>query len=352
MATQNGAASPTRIESSVGVRLLVYYVLLGVVSWLLFRLAAGNESGILAAALREVTGGVALQGGAFFGSPPPAPATPEDPWALAAAAALATTTALVLTLPVSWVYVFTRQKKGFQQSLVHTLVLLPVIVAAVVVLVKHSVALAFSLAGVVAAVRFRNALDDSKDAAFLFLVVGIGLASGVHLAVAIVLSVVFNIVVLGLWVTDYGAMPPPLEGTVAERRMQRALSHASRTGTFVARLDDEVLKSLAPQQLEALAERALRRRKRNAPDLDEAQQPQFERLLRVRTRDAALAREVVDPILTERVARWRFGGVVHEDDGSHVVEYAFDLRPPATHTELLAELAQKGETHGLTADVR
>jgi hypothetical protein len=351
MATQNGAATSSSIrpEQSVALRLVAYYALLAGAAWLLFRLAAADAGGVLAAALREVTGGVALPGGADFGAPPTDVAT--DPWALAAAAALATTMALALALPVSWVYVFTRQKKGFQQSLVHTLVLLPVIVAAVVVLVKHSLALAFSLAGVVAAVRFRNALDDSKDAAYLFLAVGLGLAAGVHVAVAIVLSVVFNLVVLGLWVTDYGAMPAPLEGSVAERRMQRALAHASRTGTFVARLDDEVLKALAPQQLEALADRAWRRRKRNAPDMEE-EQPPFARLLRVRTRDPALAREVVDPVLAARAARWRFGGVVHEADGTHVVEYALDLRDPATKEELLAELAEKGGAHGLTADVR
>jgi len=352
MATQNGTASPTpiRLDQSIALRLVAYYALLAVGAWLLLRAAAGDDAGMLAAALREVTGGVDLPRGEL-GVPTGGASSDGGSWPLAAAAALATTTAFALALPVSWVYVLTRQKKGFQQSLVHTLVLLPVIVAGVVVLVKHSLALAFSLAGVVAAVRFRNALDDSKDAAYLFLAVGIGLAAGVHVAVAVVLSVVFNVVILGLWLSDYGAMPAPLEGSVAERRMQRALAHASRTGTFVARLDDEVLKSLAPQQLEALAERAWRRRKRNAPDMEE-ERPPFARLLRVRTRDPALAREVVDPVLAARAARWRFGGVVHEEDGTHVVEYALDLREPATHHELLAELAEKGGPHGLTADVR
>ena len=352
MATQNGTASSLRLEQSVVVRLVAYYALLAVAAWGLVRAARDDGTGILAGALREVTGGVELPGVRDFGAGPGATPIGTDSWSLAAAAALATTTALALALPVSWVYVFTRQKKGFQQSLVHTLVLLPVIVAAVVVLVKHSLALAFSLAGVVAAVRFRNALDDSKDAAFLFLAVGIGLAAGVHVAVAVVLSMVFIVVVLGLWVSDFGAMPAPLEGSAAERRMQRALTHASRTGTFVARLDDEVLKSLAPQQLEALAERAWRRRKRNAPDFDPEERPPFGQLLRVRTTEPAVAREVVDPILAERGARWRFSGVVHEPDGVHVVEYVLDLPDPAGRTSLLAELTAKGEPRGLACDVR
>ena len=76
--------------------------------------------------------------------------------------ALALTTALcmigpfLLMLPVTWVYILTRQKKGFRQSVVQTLIILPIVVAGVVLLVKNSMALAFSLGGIVAAVSFRN----------------------------------------------------------------------------------------------------------------------------------------------------------------------------------------------------
>jgi len=85
----------------------------------------------------------------------------------------------LIALPVAWIYILTRQKKGFRQSQVHTLIMLPVVVAGVVVLVKNSLALAFSLAGIVAAVRFRNTLEDSKDAVYIFVATGIGLAAGV-----------------------------------------------------------------------------------------------------------------------------------------------------------------------------
>src|SRR6476619_1544470 len=77
---------------------------------------------------------------------------------------VAVLTAFLLALPVAWVYMFTRQRKGYRASDVQALVLMPVVVAGVVVLVKNSVALAFSLAGIVAAVRFRTTLEDSRDA--------------------------------------------------------------------------------------------------------------------------------------------------------------------------------------------
>src|SRR5919202_303904 len=46
---------------------------------------------------------------------------------------LALTGALLTALPVAWIYSLTRRKKGFEQSMVHTLILLPVVIATSVV---------------------------------------------------------------------------------------------------------------------------------------------------------------------------------------------------------------------------
>lgn len=110
-----------------------------------------------------------------------------------------------LMLPTSWVYMATRQKKGFNQAMVQTLIILAMAVTGVVVIVRNSLALAFSLAGIVGAVRFRNSLPDTRDTLYVFLAIGVGLASGVEaLGAAAVLSVVFNYTVLALNRTDYG----------------------------------------------------------------------------------------------------------------------------------------------------
>jgi hypothetical protein len=159
--------------------------------------------------------------------------------------------AALLSLPVAWIYLLTRAKRGYQQSVVQLLVVLPTVVAGIVLLVKYSLALAFSLAGIVAAVRFRNSLDDSKDAVYVFLATAIGLSSAVNLPVAGVLSICFNILALALWYTDFGSAPVELDGRLAERKLQRAKQMA-RTGTFVARMDDEVLKNMTTEQLEGL----------------------------------------------------------------------------------------------------
>ena len=110
-----------------------------------------------------------------------------------------------LMLPTSWVYMATRQKKGFNQTMVQTLIILAMAVTGVVVIVRNSLALAFSLAGIVGAVRFRNSLPDTRDTLYVFLAIGVGLASGVEaLGAAAVLSVVFNYTVLFLNRSDYG----------------------------------------------------------------------------------------------------------------------------------------------------
>jgi len=75
-----------------------------------------------------------------------------------------------------------------------------------VVIARNSLALAFSLAGVVGAVRFRNVLPDTRDTLYVLVAIGVGLAAGVDaLAAAAVLSMVFNYIALILWKHDYGS---------------------------------------------------------------------------------------------------------------------------------------------------
>ncbi len=129
----------------------------------------------------------------------PAGPGPESVWERSTATLLITIGALSLGLPVAWIYMYTRRLR-FDPSLVQSVIILPMVIAGIVIIVKNSVALAFGLAGIVAAVRFRNTLKDPKDAVYVFLAIGIGIASGVHaLDIALVMSFLFNTVVLLLW---------------------------------------------------------------------------------------------------------------------------------------------------------
>jgi ABC-type multidrug transport system fused ATPase/permease subunit len=277
-------------------------------------------------------------------------APPEEMWLIASVAMV---TAAVFGVPVAWLYTITRQKRGFRQSVVHTLILLPVIVAGVVVLVKYSLALAFSLAGIVAAVRFRTTLEDSKDAVYVFVATGIGLASGVELTAAATLSFVFNLITLILFRSDFGRMPSRLEGDVAEDRMRRALSGANRTSQFVARIDREILKEMAPQQLEALADRAWQRRREAAPDAGPGEEKGFDTSLRVLTDGSPNARSAAERVLTQTAKRWQYNGSEPgPTDQTVVLEYAMRLRKSITPTLILDALRAEERSGVLEANLK
>ncbi len=113
--------------------------------------------------------------------------------------------ALLVSLPVSWVYMAVRGGEEYDQSLVNTIIVLPMIVTGIVIIVQNSLALAFSLAGIAGAVRFRNSLKSSGDALFILLAVGTGLAAGIGaIELAAVISIAFNYTFAMLWITEYG----------------------------------------------------------------------------------------------------------------------------------------------------
>jgi hypothetical protein len=98
----------------------------------------------------------------------------------------------VLMLPVSWVQKGVHRSSTYDHSLDETTLILPGVVAAIVLVVQYSLALAFALAGIVAGVQFRRALQDTFDALFILVAIGTGIAAGVGaLEVAAVMTVFF-----------------------------------------------------------------------------------------------------------------------------------------------------------------
>lgn len=113
--------------------------------------------------------------------------------------------AIVLVVPVSWAYFITSRTRRLDQSFLQTIVILPIVVTGIAMIVVNSLALAFSLAGVVAAVRFRFSLALPSDAMYIFVAIGIGLGSGIGaLGVAAVISFTFVMATLAIWKLEYG----------------------------------------------------------------------------------------------------------------------------------------------------
>jgi uncharacterized protein DUF4956 len=113
--------------------------------------------------------------------------------------------ALLAALPVSWVYMAVRSGEEYDQSLVNTIIVLPMVVTGIVIIVQNSLALAFALAGIAGAVRFRNSLKSSGDALFILCAVAIGLSAGIGaVELAAVISIALNFTFAVLWLTEYG----------------------------------------------------------------------------------------------------------------------------------------------------
>lgn len=85
---------------------------------------------------------------------------------------------LALGFFISLAYMLTHRKTGWQQSFLITLIMLPAIIAIIIMLVGNSAARALSLAGAFSLIRFRSALGDPKDIAYIFFTLAVGLACG------------------------------------------------------------------------------------------------------------------------------------------------------------------------------
>ncbi len=118
---------------------------------------------------------------------------------------LAIVCATLLMVPITWVYFITTGDKGIDRSFAQTMLLLPIIVAGIATIVQNSLPLAFSLAGVVAAVRFRFTLSEPSHTLYIFAAIVIGLGAGIAaIGISAVVSIGFVYATVGLWRLDYG----------------------------------------------------------------------------------------------------------------------------------------------------
>jgi hypothetical protein len=219
-----------------------------------------------------------------------------------------------LALPIAWVAMFTRRLR-YDPSLVHSIIVLPIVAAGIVILVKNSLALAFSLAGIVAVVRFRNTLKDPKDAVYIFLVLGVGLAAGVQaLDVALIVSLAFNLLVLGLWKYDVGGL----------------YSAAGHGGLLT--IGDPALLPLG-----GLREGPRERRRVEKV----AQGMETDGYLLIVAADVAAARRCVEITLTEYARTWRVGRPRPEPGGLASFIVAMDLRDKSSPADVLGDLDER-----------
>ncbi len=115
---------------------------------------------------------------------------------------------VLVMLPITWTYMSTKREVGFQRNFVRALIVLPICATTIVLLIQDSLALAFGLAAMVAAVRFRVTLQEAIDGIYIFAAICVGLAAGIgYLGVGVIMAIFFCFANAILWQMDYGQNP-------------------------------------------------------------------------------------------------------------------------------------------------
>lgn len=86
------------------------------------------------------------------------------------------TLSFILTSLIWLLYMKTHKWTSYTQSFVHTLVLMWMIVAVIMLIVWSNIARAFSLVWALSIIRFRNAVKETRDVGFIFFAMAIWMA--------------------------------------------------------------------------------------------------------------------------------------------------------------------------------
>lgn len=122
---------------------------------------------------------------------------------------LALLLAFLLGQLLAWVYYFTHSGLSYSRSFVQSLVLITVVVALVMSTIQNSFVTAVGLMGALSVIRFRNMLKDTRDIAFLFCALAIGMAAGSQrFAISIIGAIVLSLIAIYLRLTNFGARIP------------------------------------------------------------------------------------------------------------------------------------------------
>jgi len=85
---------------------------------------------------------------------------------------------LVLGFALAFVYRYTHKGLSYSQSFTHTIIFVTLIVAIVMMVIGGSLTRAFALVGAMSIIRFRTVLKDTKDIAYVFGGLALGMAAG------------------------------------------------------------------------------------------------------------------------------------------------------------------------------
>jgi hypothetical protein len=140
----------------------------------------------------------------------------------------------LLSLGIGFVYRASHKNISYSQSFVQTLVIVGMVIGVIMLVVGSNVARAFALVGALSVVRFRNALKETRDVGFVFLVMAVGMATGTRfytLAVAATVAICTVIMLLSR-----------LNAFASSNQRQVVKVQVPPDGNYDARVEDVLVK--------------------------------------------------------------------------------------------------------------
>lgn len=117
--------------------------------------------------------------------------------------------AFVLGQVLAWVYYLTHSGLSYSRSYVQSLILITVVISMVMTVIGNNIITAFGLMGGLAIVRFRNVIKDTRDIAFIFCALVVGMAAGSHRYLTAILGTgILSAIIVYLSLTDFGSHEP------------------------------------------------------------------------------------------------------------------------------------------------
>jgi len=234
--------------------------------------------------------------------------------------------ALVFAAPVVRIYTIIMRQEGYDRSFVRMLASLPVVVAGVVQVVRGDLALAFALAGIVAAVRFRTTVKDLQNAVFAFAAIGIGLAAGTGaFSLAALLSAVFSLLAYFMWKLNVGDVEPSLSLRHGGIYLSEALVPGETQKPVIVG-DESAVHRLGHDdvpELQAAIDRLADYVRADAL----RQKGKYNTLMLVYTEQPDEAPGIIEEVLEEHADRWvRVDSMDYEDGEVCVFEYLLRLK--------------------------
>ena len=105
----------------------------------------------------------------------------------------------ILTLAIAWIYRQTYQGVSYTQSYVHTLIMMSMVVAIIMLIIGSNIARAFALVGALSIIRFRNAIKDTRDVGYIFFAMAVGMACGTRFyLLAVVATLIICFILWGM----------------------------------------------------------------------------------------------------------------------------------------------------------